>query len=451
VLTGKTAPAAVNFLRMLADFMTVFAAFAVGLAAYRTLGVGKHDPRIMPYVYLALFAGFVFAGVFRWMGLYAQGRSSLSIAEVQRLFGGYAAGSLILVAATFFSRLGQDDPPSRLVLLYALVLIFPALRFQRFILQGAFDWLHRRLGGEQRALIVGRGEMADQLARTLERVSTPLYRVSRVPDDAVGNMQHVAEAVQRGGIDAVFVVEAGLSHASMLELQKLCEEAGAQFSYVPDLFELVTHDIRMTEVDGVPLIVRRTRGRRWLYLACKRLFDAAFASVALVVLSPAMLAIALAVKFDSPGPVFFSQERVGLNGRRFRLFKFRSMYDGTDPYAPSPKTSDDPRITRTGRFLRRKSLDELPQLLNIFRGDMSVVGPRPEMPFIVEKYTPSHRTRLKAKPGLTGVWQISSHRSADIHEVMDYDVYYVENQSFILDMVVVFETAFYFLSGRGGC
>jgi len=447
----KSASGVLSFLRMAADFITVLAVFAAALAAYRTLGIGKQDPRLLPYVYLALFAGAVFTGLFKWMGLYAPGRSSLGIAEVQRLFAGYAAGALVLAAATFFSRIGQDDPPSRLVLLYALILAFPALRFQRFVLERLFRRLHRRLGIEQSALIVGRGELARQLQRALERATMPRYRVAQVPAEAPLSSEQIAETVRQQGIDAVFVAEAGLSHAQMLELQKLCEESGVEFSYVPDLFEVITHDIRMTEVDGIPLIVRRKRGQRRLYLACKRAFDATFAAVMLVLLSPVMLAIALAVKLDSPGPILFSQERVGLDGRRFRLFKFRTMQADTDPYAPSPKSSADPRITRVGRFLRRKGLDELPQLFNILKGEMSVVGPRPEMPFIVETYTPSHRTRLRVKPGLTGVWQISSHRSADIHDVMDYDVYYVENQSFVLDMLVIFETVFYFLSGRGGC
>jgi len=440
---------------MFADFMAVVAAFGLGLVAYHVLAIGEHDPRILPYVYLALFAGAVYAAIFRWMGLYAPGRSSLSIAEVKRLFAGYAAGALILTGAAFFSRIGQLHPPSRLVLLYSLVLTFPLLRLERFVLRGLAVWLHKRLGEARTAMIVGEGDVAQQLRRALERSASPKYRILEPADAGSTREAPVLDGIRRiaesNAIDMLLVADQALSHDEMFELQRYCEDNGIEFSYVPDLFEFITHDIKITELDGIPLIKRRVRGRRRAYLVAKRIFDVVFSSIALIVLSPLFLFLAIAIKRSSPGPVFFSHERVGHNGRRFRLFKFRTMKAGIDPYAPSPKNSDDPRIIRAGRFIRRKSLDELPQLYNILKGDMSVVGPRPEMPFIVETYTPAHRARLHVRPGLTGVWQISAHRASDIHDVMDYDVYYVENQSFVLDMLIIFETLFYFLSGRGAC
>jgi len=445
----------VTFIRMFADFLAVVAAFGLGLAAYHALAIGKHDPRILPYVYLALFAGALYAAIFRWMGLYAPGRSSLSIAEVKRLFAGYAAGALILTGAAFFSRIGRPHPPSRLVLLYSLVLTFPLLRLERFALRGLAAWLHKRFGDARTALIIGKGDVAQQLRRALERSASPKYRIVEPAGPAAFGEGRVSDAVEKiaenNAVDMIFVADQTLSHDQMFELQHHCEAKGIEFSYVPDLFEFITHDVKITELDGVPLIKRRVRGRRRAYLAAKRIFDVVFSAVALIVLSPLFGFLAIVIKRGSPGPVFFSHERIGLNGRRFRLFKFRTMKAGIDPYAPSPRSSDDPRITRVGRFLRRKSLDELPQLYNILKGDMSVVGPRPEMPFIVETYTPAHRARLSVKPGLTGVWPISAHRTSDIHDVMDYDVYYVENQSFVLDMLIIFETVFYFLSGRGGC
>ena len=437
---------------MLADFIAVLAGFGLGLMAYHAIGLGKRDPRVLPYVYLALFAGALFVAIFRWMGLYAPGRSSLTIAGVTRLFTGYAAGALVLAAVMFFSRIGQVDPPSRLVLLYSLVIAFPLLRFERFLMRRPVAWLQHRLGDTRTALIAGDGEIGGQLRRALERTDSPKYKILNASCSAAEPViQTVEKTAGQSNVDILFVADQNLAHREMLELRAFCQANGIEFSYVPDLFEFITHDITVTELDGIPLIMRRVRGPRRAYLACKRIFDVIFSALALIVLSPLLAFLAIVIKRSSPGPLFFSHERIGLNGRPFKLYKFRTMHAGIDPYAPSPTSSDDPRITRPGRFIRRKSLDELPQLFNILKGDMSIVGPRPEMPFIVETYTPAHRARLNVKPGLTGVWQISAHRASDIHDVMDYDVYYVENQSFILDMLIILETVFYVLSGRGAC
>ncbi len=177
-----------------------------------------------------------------------------------------------------------------------------------------------------------------------------------------------------------------------------------------------------------------------LYPLAKRAFDIAFSATLLLLVSPLLALVAVIVKTTSKGPIFFRQVRIGQNGQPFTLFKFRSMYIEAPAYAFTPTSEDDPRVTQVGRFLRPSSIDELPQLFNVLRGDMSVVGPRPEMPFIVETYTPELRRRLIVKPGLTGLWQISPARYQLIHENPQYDYYYIENASFALDMRVVVQT-----------
>jgi len=153
------------------------------------------------------------------------------------------------------------------------------------------------------------------------------------------------------------------------------------------------------------------------------------------------------MKIDSKGPVFFRQERIGRNGKAFKMYKFRSMIKGTDPYAVNPMNQYDVRITRFGRFLRRTSLDELPQIINVLKGEMSFIGPRPEMPFIVDQYDEVHRERLKVLPGITGLWQLSGDRKKAIHENMDYDLYYIRNMSFFLDFAIFIETLFFAFRG----
>ena len=179
----------------------------------------------------------------------------------------------------------------------------------------------------------------------------------------------------------------------------------------------------------------------------KRAFDIAFSLLIFIPALPVMLLVALAIKLDSKGPVFFTQERVGLNGKKFIMYKFRSMRTEAGGSELKPKDGRDPRITRVGHFLRLTSLDELPQILNVLKGDMSVVGPRPEMTFIVDTYDKWQSLRLKVKPGITGLWQISAERNLPIHENLDYDMYYLQERSLLLDVVIIFKTVFFVARG----
>lgn len=172
----------------------------------------------------------------------------------------------------------------------------------------------------------------------------------------------------------------------------------------------------------------------------KRAFDCFFAVFALLITSPFFPMIALLIRFDSVGPAILSQERIGYKGRRFKLYKFRTMTKSTPLYMRAPERSDDPRITRIGRILRRYSIDELPQLFNVIRGDMSIVGPRPEMPFIVERYEPWQKIRLEVKPGITGLWQILGRKDRPLLENIHYDLYYIYQRSFLLDLAIILET-----------
>ena len=173
------------------------------------------------------------------------------------------------------------------------------------------------------------------------------------------------------------------------------------------------------------------------------------AALFLLLTAPLLLITTWLIRRDSEGPIFFRQVRIGLDGRPFEMLKFRTMYAGDCRDAVAPETEQDPRVTRVGRWLRRYSLDELPNFINVLRGEMSVVGPRPEMPFIVEEYSPQDRERLRAKPGVTGLWQISYARTMAIHDNLDYDLYYIENQSFLLDLVIVALTGVAVFKGTG--
>ena len=187
--------------------------------------------------------------------------------------------------------------------------------------------------------------------------------------------------------------------------------------------------------------------RSFFYDNGKRLFDCVTAAILLAFSAPLWIIAALAVKLSSPGPIIFRQARVGLNGRLFQMLKFRSMYPNAAKYDKSPEDSADPRLTPAGRFLRKTSLDELPQLWNVLRGDMSLVGPRPEMPYIVEGYNAQERIRLTVPQGLTGIWQLSADRKFAIHESIEYDHYYIENRGFFIDLAILIHTLIFAMKG----
>jgi lipopolysaccharide/colanic/teichoic acid biosynthesis glycosyltransferase len=170
-------------------------------------------------------------------------------------------------------------------------------------------------------------------------------------------------------------------------------------------------------------------------------------SLLLILFAPLFFLIAILIRLDTSGPAFFIQERVGRNGELFKMYKFRSMHKGTPEYEFSPITPFDSRITRIGRFLRRSSLDELPQLMNVFLGNMSLVGPRPEMPFIVQNYNSEQRQRLQVTPGITGLWQLSADRAFLIHENIQYDLYYIRNRGFFMDLAILIHTLFFAMRG----
>jgi lipopolysaccharide/colanic/teichoic acid biosynthesis glycosyltransferase len=185
------------------------------------------------------------------------------------------------------------------------------------------------------------------------------------------------------------------------------------------------------------------------YGLTKRSCDVVGSTILLAALLPLGLMVAISIKFDSPGPVFFRHYRIGKNGKQFILWKFRSMKADVPRYGIHPQSAADMRLTRVGRLIRRLSIDELPQLINVLRGEMSFVGPRPEMPFIVDRYRPIERKRLAVKPGITGLWQISPDRAFPIHENLQYDLYYIRNQNLLLDGAILLRTLAAVVRGTG--
>jgi exopolysaccharide biosynthesis polyprenyl glycosylphosphotransferase len=251
-------------------------------------------------------------------------------------------------------------------------------------------------------------------------------------------------------ISNLFLADLGMSAARRAEIGELASTVGIQISDVVPMHPNGLHGPSFVQyMDGV--VVRSFyRGKAAgfsSYEALTRVIDFALALCIVVMTLPVWVVIAIWIKATSSGPVFFRQERIGRYGKAFAMYKFRTMYATVPKYGRSPVDSRDPRITLAGRFLRKASLDELPQLLNVLKGEMALVGPRPEMPYVVKQYTPYEAQRLSVLPGITGFWQLSADRKFVIHESLEYDLYYIEHRGFFLDIAVVLHTLVFAMKG----
>jgi exopolysaccharide biosynthesis polyprenyl glycosylphosphotransferase len=224
-------------------------------------------------------------------------------------------------------------------------------------------------------------------------------------------------------------------------LLAFCRHRQVAFHIVPYLQPLFTEQVELSSINGIPLVSFKEQAIKILEDWLRRAIDLFVSSCFLVGTAPFVLCLALLIKLDSQGPVLFKQTRVGKDGTLFSMYKFRTMYTDAPVFHHSPTESTDARITRVGKFLRKTSLDELPQLLNVLEGTMSLVGPRPEMEFIVNNvYNDLYRQRLRVKPGITGIWQISADRTREIHEDISYDLFYIANRSLLLDLLILIRT-----------
>jgi lipopolysaccharide/colanic/teichoic acid biosynthesis glycosyltransferase len=293
------------------------------------------------------------------------------------------------------------------------------------------------------------GIIEDKPASGLRSVSALGYRpVAFVPVWS-GQLKPAAlkTSLKTCRCDLLIVVTQNLAPDRLAAAEQAARLAGARIAFLSGLECEKRLWNESIDLDGLSLTVPATFSSPRLSLLIKRGFDVLVSALLLIALAPLLVPIGLLVMLDSPGPALFVQRRVGRNGELFKIFKFRSMDVDAPGYQRSPTSSHDPRITRVGKVLRRTSLDELPQLINVFLGSMSLVGPRPEMPFIVEGYTATQRQRLEATPGVTGLWQLSADRAFPIHESLEYDLYYMRNRGFFMDAAILIHTLLFAVRG----
>jgi exopolysaccharide biosynthesis polyprenyl glycosylphosphotransferase len=387
---------------------------------------------------------------------YSSWRGRTLVDQLFSMYSGIALAGMLILAAMSVSHFGVEY--SRLALTYFLVLSAVLMTVERYGLRQYETHLRRRGIGTERVLVIGTGMTSQLLIRRMTMFPQYGFHVEGVVDSeleagsqfagapVLGDVSRLRELIRGLRIDQVFLAIADASGEELLRLIKLCENEKVEFKLVPDLIGIMSSPVADISIDGLPLIGIRRNQLKGSAAVLKRAIDLVVSSIGLVIAIPVMAVVALIIRLTSPGPVLFPQERVGLNGRNFMLYKFRSMIvDAEAKTGPVVAQPGDDRCTPVGRVLRRLSLDELPQLYNVLRGDMSLVGPRPMRPFLVDRYSeqlPRYVERHQVRPGLTGWAEVNDLRgAANISERAIYDLYYVENWSVVLDLKIIVLTA----------
>jgi exopolysaccharide biosynthesis polyprenyl glycosylphosphotransferase len=374
------------------------------------------------------------------------------------IFGAVSIGSLIAVAfsAIFFKNTDFEVDYPRATMIYAWVLGIVLISLGRWLHQRVRARLQMRGTGREQLLIVGTGDVARVVLQKIQWSPYLGYDVVGLvngDDDSppellgvpvLGHSDDLQELIDKYEIDEVIIALPAASHEELIKLIGLCQKGQVSIKVFPDVFEIMAAGVTVDDLGGLPMLTVRDVALRGWNLLLKRAMDIAGAAVALILFSPIMLVVAILVKLDSPGPVFFIQERVGLDGKPFPMLKFRSMRQDAERVG-SWTVKDDPRRTRLGSLFRKISFDELPQFINVLVGEMSLVGPRPEQPKYVEEFQkriPRYAERHREKAGLTGWAQVNGLRGdTSIEERTKYDIWYIENWSIWLDIKILLRTA----------
>ncbi|MCC7447420.1 MAG: sugar transferase [Anaerolineae bacterium] len=455
------------------------------LVAFRLAYILRYDLQILKAVdenvvaaaafdaflpYAALYALWL---VITWpvAGLYRDQRGRSWFEEVWAIINGATNATVVVMALNFLLR---PQVFSRLMILEATALVIALLAIERLVYRYMRQVLRARGIGVERALIVGAGEtgravLSAMIARP-DLGYTPIGYIDDRPERGhvnmgrvrgLGDLDQFEHLLEQRVADLVIITLPWAARQKIMDMVERCEYHGISARVVPDLFQLSMSQVRVENLEGIPLLGlgTKTRMNPTKHLI-KRAIDIFLVLLSAPISVPLAFLVSLAIKLDSPGPILFPHRRVGKDGREFNMFKFRSMCDGADQMREDmirqtgadpkrPKWENDPRITRVGHWIRRTSVDELPQLINVLRGEMSIVGPRPPTPDEVKHYESWHRQRLNTLPGVTSLWQVSGRSKVPFEEQCLLDIYYIENWSIGLDFQIMLRTIPNVLMGNG--
>jgi exopolysaccharide biosynthesis polyprenyl glycosylphosphotransferase len=426
--------------------------------------VSAEDALLHPLVYLLV--ALLWHMMFALAGVYQLGKIARFDKQLPRFTSAYSLVTLIFAGLLFFSY----REVSRMLIVYFCSIDYLVLVLMRLSLDRILRRRHAGFLGRS-AIIVGTNENSVRLAEILIRDHGAIIKLAgfvdnevdperKLPRPMLGSIGQIESLIQDHGIDIVMIALSGHQASQARSIVFNLESLPVQVYLVPDLlnFSLVNVDVDVFgEIVAIGIREPVIRGHRRLF---KRIMDVTVSTSLLLLLGPLMLLIWVAIRFDSPGRAIFVAKRVGENGRLFNMYKFRTMVVGAEQKQSQVqvkddqdrtiyKIKDDPRVTRLGRILRRTSLDELPQLVNVLKGEMSLVGPRPEQPFITKSYDHYQWRRLSVPPGITGWWQVNGRSDVAMHLNSQYDIYYVRNFSIFLDVWILLKTFGVVIRGKG--
>ncbi len=455
----------IPLLTVLSDAAAIFAAFELSYyirfySSFQNIfPVTKGIPDIYGYNEFALMVIPIWLIIFQARKLYRLKRTVFILDELFAIIKCLSIGILFAMSLVFILK--AEFPYSRLVFLLIWINSVILITIGRYLILKLEKTLYNKNIGVNTVAIVGSNEMAEKIydkfsadkfagLNVVGYFSVKEDNISGKTDmlkgrNYLGNFKMIPGKIKELELEKILISLPSGEHEVIYDLIKICEGINVEFMYAPDFMDMMTSRLRIEEVNGIPFIKLKSLPMNIWNRMIKRAFDLIVSSLLLLILSPVMLLIAVLVKITSHGPLFYKQERVGLDGQKFLMLKFRSMKVDAEQKGPQMTTRDDDRYTPLGKTLRKYSLDELPQFINVLIGNMSIVGPRPEREFFIntmkdsiQKYLERHRVKC----GITGWAQVNGLRGTDtsLQTRIDYDIYYIENWSIAFDIKIIFKT-----------
>jgi len=409
--------------------------------------------------------------IFTFVGMYRTWFARSRFDELASLFKASFVGIFILFFLIFYDDMvkGESATTGRYVIFIYWALFLTVVGAGRLFVRSFQRRLLIQGIGRKNAIVVGYNPKAQNIHQTINKargLGIDVVAYVAVKKENIGKeyegiqvvdtVDNIREVIRRFEVSEIIIALEKNEDDIVMDVLSKCEGEEVNIKIVPDLYEIISGQARTNQIYGFPLIDIMPQLMPEWEKKIKRLMDIVISFLILTLTFPVTFLVAIAIKLDSKGPVFFLQERMGLNGKIFKVIKFRSMIDNAEAYSgPVWSTKDDPRITRVGKFIRKTRIDEIPQMINVLKGEMSLVGPRPERPFFVEKLSkeiPLYKRRLKVRPGVTGWAQVKHKYDETIEDVktkLRYDLFYIENMSLRMDLKILFRTIFVVITGRG--
>lgn len=465
------------------DLLFLNLSFYLALGIYNYINWGDffiHVQNLWQPIVIFIFSLFVLF-IFQYFNLYKYIIIYSRIDHFLGLIESIIISSFLYTFLAFFFRYGFEIESRITIILFFFNSLIILAIYRIIFFVPLFKWLARKKIYTERAAIIGGGETAKLLAANLEINSSYGISVVGFVDDnilvdtilfkskkVIGKVDEIESLIKKFRIKELIICTENTNYSSLLQIVDKCSKTNVRLKVASPLYGIIKQKITSEKYGDIPIIEIDKSQIKTLNMFLKRIFDVIFATIGLIILLPFMIIISLFILIDSGWPIIFSQVRIGKDGKPFKFYKFRSMYVTKDEdknrairmkefikgkgsfNSRQKKVVDESKITKIGKFLRKTSIDELPQLINVLIGDMSLVGPRPCLPYEYEIYDDWHKKRLSTIPGCTGIWQVSGRSEVEFSDMVIMDLYYIQNQSILLDLKIILKTIPVMIFGKGG-